>query len=310
MLVKSADDKSRRIRLLEELQSSPALDAQQKRWARDELARTRRGIEGERDAAHYIDAHYRDSVNFAVIHDLRLEVDGEVAQIDHLLVGRALRFYLLETKNFGGNVRINEHGEFSVQYPGEREYGIPSPFEQSRRHERILAKLLERLGIVGRVGTSPSFTHAVLVHPRATITRPPADAVEARAVVKADQFHVWHDRHVDKDVGFAQSLAVLVNLHGSEKAREWAEALVAQHRPLSPLLLPDFMKPQVPQKERLAPKADAGVEASANARKLVCAACGCKISFAEGKFCWNNPGRFGGAQYCRLHQAEHAKTPA
>jgi hypothetical protein len=31
--------------------------------------------------------------------------------------------------------------------------------------------------------------------------------------------------------------------------------------------------------------------------------CGTKISFAEGKHCWNNAGRLGGLQYCREHQA-------
>jgi hypothetical protein len=39
-------------------------------------------------------------------------------------------------------------------------------------------------------------------------------------------------------------------------------------------------------------------------RKLVCVTCAEKISFAEGKFCWNNEARFGGFQYCRDHQAQ------
>ena len=38
------------------------------------------------------------------------------------------------------------------------------------------------------------------------------------------------------------------------------------------------------------------------AKKLICAHCREKISFPEGKFCWNNAKRFGGLQYCREHQ--------
>ena len=38
-------------------------------------------------------------------------------------------------------------------------------------------------------------------------------------------------------------------------------------------------------------------------RRLVCARCAVKISFPEGKFCWNNAQRFGGLAYCREHQA-------
>ena len=37
-------------------------------------------------------------------------------------------------------------------------------------------------------------------------------------------------------------------------------------------------------------------------KKLICVHCREKISFPEGKFCWNNAKRFGGLQYCREHQ--------
>ena len=37
--------------------------------------------------------------------------------------------------------------------------------------------------------------------------------------------------------------------------------------------------------------------------RLTCAQCGSKISFPEGKFCWNNTNWFKGLQYCREHQA-------
>ena len=137
MLIKSADDKSKRIALLESLQDSPRLDGRQKAWARDELVRLKRGIQGERDAAHYLDNYFADGRNHALIHDLRLVDGDDTAQIDHLVIGRAFEFYLLESKNFNGNLRINDLGEFSVKYGGQREFGIPSPLEQTRRHKRV-----------------------------------------------------------------------------------------------------------------------------------------------------------------------------
>jgi hypothetical protein len=81
------------------------------------------------------------------------------------------------------------------------------------------------------------------------------------------------------------------------------------------LSLPDFMTPRlkadpasaVPPRSTPVAKAvlasDTVGASPAEARKLVCATCGAKISFAEGKFCWNNEARFGGLQYCRQHQA-------
>lgn len=51
MLIKSADDKTKRLALLEDLQKSPLLDMRQKEWLRDELRRCKTGIEGERAVA-------------------------------------------------------------------------------------------------------------------------------------------------------------------------------------------------------------------------------------------------------------------
>jgi hypothetical protein len=302
MLIKTADDKSKRITLLESLQDSPKLDARQKAWARDELVRLRRGIQGERDAAHYLDNYFADGKNYAVIHDLRL-VDGEdTAQIDHLVIGRAFEFYLLETKNFNGSLRINDLGEFSMKYSGDREFGIPSPLEQSRRHERVLLKALDKLGITGRVTKRPTFHHVVLVHPAATISRPPAKAFDSGMVIKADQFRTWHERQVEKESGIANAFAGLMNVRSSDTVESWGKLLVRLHRPADQLALPEFMRPKAasPQPTLNAPAAPAQPKPE---RKLLCATCGEKISFAEGKYCWNNEARFGGLQYCREHQA-------
>ena len=48
MLLKQADDKSKRLALLEDLQKSPLLDARQKKWLRDEPGELNAGIQIER----------------------------------------------------------------------------------------------------------------------------------------------------------------------------------------------------------------------------------------------------------------------
>lgn len=50
MLLKKADDKSKRLALLEDLQRSAMLDARQKKWLREELVRLRKGIQGEQES--------------------------------------------------------------------------------------------------------------------------------------------------------------------------------------------------------------------------------------------------------------------
>lgn len=315
MLLKSADDKSKRVRLLEDLQQSSQLDARQREWLKEELDRLRKGIAGEKDAAHYLDSYLADGKYTVLMHDLRLEVDGQVAQIDHLWMTRSSIFVLFETKNFNGNLRINELGEFSVMY-GAREYGIPSPLEQSRRHAKVLQQLLDKLEIKSRVGSQMEFRHVVLVHPKATITRPPAKAFDTSMVIKADQFPAWRERFADEDLGVLDVVKGLGNLRSADTIRAWGEKLVRQHRPADLLKLPDFMQPkQRPSAAELVDQSAHNNQAHSEPvsstkpdrvdlmRKLICAHCRTKISFAEGKFCWNNEKRFGGLQYCREHQA-------
>jgi hypothetical protein len=54
---------------------------------------------------------------------LRFVLDGEVAQIDHLIINRGMGMYLVETKNYAGNLVINDHGEFTVEYD-DVQFGI------------------------------------------------------------------------------------------------------------------------------------------------------------------------------------------
>jgi Nuclease-related domain len=325
MLLKSADDKSKRLALLEELQRSQVLDSTQKKWLRDELMRLKKGIQGERESAHYLDSYFKDGKNHVVLHDLRFVIDGDVAQVDHLIINRVLGIYLLETKNYSGNLVINDHGEFTVQYDDAR-FGIPSPIEQSLRHERLICKLLERLDIVGRTQKQAEFHHVVMLHPKAIIGRPPPKDFDTSNVIKADQFPTWHQRFVDK-LGTGTVFKSMFNLRNLDTIAEWGEKLKRQHRPADLLALPDFMRPLQPFKREtsvssivppialgnmtgfnelqsrgpsLVPVSQPSV---APAKRLICSNCAAKISFAEGKFCWNNTQRFSGLAYCRAHQA-------
>ncbi len=325
MLLKSADNKSKRVALLEELQRSQLLDAQQKKWLREELMRFTKGLQGERESAHYLDHYFKDGENHVVLHDLRFVIDGEVTQIDHLIINRMGHIYLLETKNYACNLVINDHGEFTAEY-GNARFGIPSPMEQSRRHERVLAKLLERLDIVGRTQKLPDFHHVVMLHPKATIARPPANVLDTSDVIKADQFPTWHQSFVSK-IGLGGIVMAGLNARSLETIKEWGEKLIRQHRPEDLLALPDFMRPReiakvaAPQAKPQPATIDRGMHVqpvqatqpvttaavaspeAPPAKKLICAQCGVKISYPEGKFCWNNEKRFGGLQYCREHQA-------
>lgn len=318
MLIKSPDDHSKRLRLLEELKKSDRLDDHQKDWLRNEYYRLKPGLAGERDAAHYLDLSISHGQNHAVLHDLRLEADGLVAQIDHLVVNRFLMFFLLETKTYSGSLHINEHGEFMVEYANERRYGIPSPLEQSRRHETVLRKVLDQFGITGRAGTTPTFVHVVMVHPKAIIERPPADKFDTSMIIKADQFRTWQLKYLDA-MGTGTFLAKSLNLRGRDTVKEWGELLKSAHCATNPLVLPEFMKPNTARQAppvpltvtiptQSMPIASVVTAQKADSSRPVCANCGKTLTPKVAKFCQEKAGWFGGHLYCYDHQAAAKKT--
>ncbi len=83
MLIKPADDKTTQLRQLEELLAIAPPD--KKQLIDQELKNMRAGIKAEQEAAYLINFDMENSRNTAIIHDLRLEINGRVAQIDHLL---------------------------------------------------------------------------------------------------------------------------------------------------------------------------------------------------------------------------------
>jgi hypothetical protein len=100
MLLKSADDRRADITALEALRALPGGDDRTRRAIDDEIWSIRLGTKTEADAAYQLDFDLRDNKNWVVIHDLRIELDGRVAQIDHLVISRILEVFVCESKSY------------------------------------------------------------------------------------------------------------------------------------------------------------------------------------------------------------------
>ena len=204
MLIKSADDKQPQIDALEALLARSDVDAQTRRRIEQEVRMIRAGASGERDATYEIEFHLATNKNQMTIHDLRIECDGRVAQIDHLIINRLLDIWVCESKHFAEGVAINEHGEW-VAFYGSRPQGIPSPVEQNRRHIAVLTDVFSK-GLVPlpkRLGITikPQMNSLVLVSNRARISRPKgwaAQGVEGiETAIKVDQLWTTIERAYD-----------------------------------------------------------------------------------------------------------------
>jgi hypothetical protein len=205
MILKSADDKFPSVAKLEVLLKTGRVPPEKRDMVEKELKILKAGVKGEEESAYQIDFYLRDSKNTMVIHDLRLELaDSRVAQIDHLLIHRTFRFYILETKHFAHGIKITDTGEFLRWNDWKKHFeGMPSPIEQNQRHALVLGKVLEEMGI-----SSPTIRSLILVAPNARIDRPKADAFDTSMVVKADQFL----SALDKDLAEAGAISLFGGL--------------------------------------------------------------------------------------------------
>jgi len=98
------------------------------------------GIKQEHDVAFYLRRAYRNSDNVMVLNDLRIEHDGESAQIDHLIV-YTYGFIVVESKSIRGEVKVNEYGEWTRSYKGQWS-GMPSPIKQAELQLKLLKQYL------------------------------------------------------------------------------------------------------------------------------------------------------------------------
>ena len=231
MLLKPADAKDGEIADIEARLADAS--GAQKAILERELKNLRAGIRGERDAAYLIDFHLAASKRTAVIHDLRLEINGRVAQIDHLLIHRTLNVFVLETKHFHAGVKITEEGEFLRWNDFARKFeGMESPLAQNDRHIAVLKDAFDAIEMPTRMGLrmTPTFVSFVVVSPNARIDRP--RRFDTSRIIKADMVLQAVEAKLENE-GVLESLAGLSRFVSGETVMEIGRKLIALHKPAS-----------------------------------------------------------------------------
>lgn len=310
MLLKSADNKEPQIAILKNLLNHEKVPADKKQQVEKELRGITTGIATEKQAAYEIDFYFGPSKNVTVLHDLRLEINGRVAQIDHLLMNRAFEVFVLETKTFSTGLSINAQGEFSTSYDG-REVGIPSPIEQNNRHIAVLRDAFKQIGLPTRLGITiqPSFHPVVLVSSKAVINRPKSSKIDLDSIIKSDQFFSWYNEKLNETK--VSDVMGILKICSSDTIKDLGEKLVELHQPgridyIKKYGLADsLLKKEIPVTEpsiSIASGDNTHHAETKGSSKYYCAACRNMIAEVVAKFCWNNKQRFGGKAYCRSCQ--------
>ncbi|MBM2886820.1 NERD domain-containing protein [Chromobacterium phragmitis] len=280
MIIKYADSRQPQIQQVMRLLSRPDLSSKQRELLAKEIHAIEQGERGESNSAYEIDFHLKNTQNWAVIHDLRIEYQSRVAQIDHLLINRLLEIYVVETKNFNADLQINEAGEFTAWYQ-KRPFGIPSPLIQNEKHIAVLSQLCQALPLPTRLGIKmmPSFFNVVMIGNQQRITRP--KGLDTKNVIKVQKIKEWVTK--GGDVSLVHALSSMAKVVSSETLMELAQTIANQHLPLKHDYHARFgiprQAPAVPAPQAPTPAAVAADAAPEPAGKLTSSRLAAKLGF-------------------------------
>jgi hypothetical protein len=261
----------------------------------DPLAKA--GRRTEEQMAFYLRRAFAAAEDIRIFHDLRLEHNGEVAQIDHLVLHR-WGIVLIESKSVTTTVRVNKQGEWARHIHG-RWQGMPSPVLQVKRQGELLKALLREnverllnkfLVLQVQFGYMP-VDHLVAVSDGGIIER--VGNPNLPEVCKSDQVtervHAFMT-HYRK----ANSLLTAI-VNGDDKG-SWHALRPEEMQRISDFLIRRH-SPRLPPPAVVPPLAVEVVTP-----RDVCAHCGKSVSPAVARYCRDNEHRFARNIYCMEHQ--------
>ncbi|MBE9181249.1 NERD domain-containing protein [Oculatella sp. LEGE 06141] len=100
------------------------------------------GRAAEEQLAFYLRRSFHDRKDLYIFNNLRLQQNGDAAQIDHLIFHK-YGMVIVESKSVTCRVQINDYGEWT-RVNGSRVKGMPSPIHQAKRQGDFLRAYLEQ----------------------------------------------------------------------------------------------------------------------------------------------------------------------
>lgn len=141
------------------------------------------GRRAEEQMAHYLKRFFAASSDVDVLNGLRIELQGEVAQMDHLVL-HPLGVTIVESKSVAGSVQIKDDGQW-IRWFNKQPQGMRSAVTQARIQGMLLKELLtatvKQKGSFDQVG----FDLLVAISDSGTIQWPSSGPLPE--ICKADQ---------------------------------------------------------------------------------------------------------------------------
>ncbi len=289
MIIKNMDEYAAELATIERLLLSDPPELVAKSLQHDR-ATILSNLQHKRDAAYHLDFYFSDTPDWVVLHDLRLEMGDVTASFDHLLIGREMNIYVIDTRHYNARLRINEEKEFSY-YIDNRPVATDSPVERNQQRIDFLTNYLAGNGLLPtRFGLAirPNFHNVVLVSPGSSIYLPREDMKLGCKVARSDHFLEKFSKTIPRSDAVHDFVA-LARQVSAENLSEMAEKLARRHIPRRI----DFSQRYGLQKQESLIRAktdDDSVEQ--------CAACQKRITARVVRYCYDNRELFAGKAYC------------
>ncbi|MFD0589081.1 NERD domain-containing protein [Paenibacillus sp. GCM10027627] len=150
------------------------------------------GIDGENNVYFELKNSFLPII---CLHDVRLEYEGYVAQLDFVVISNKFTC-ILETKKLSGNISIDQDGNFvrimKNRYGKEFKEGIYSPITQNNRHVDVLKHVLSK---ELNINNMPIISLVVMANAKTIIKKYKCPAAIERMLIKFDQIKATLEKY-------------------------------------------------------------------------------------------------------------------
>lgn len=228
-VIKEFEAREADVALLEELIQATSSNKNLNKRIKFELNKVRSGDNAEKNASYMLGELFKGWKRSFLLNGLRLEIDGDVAQIDHVSLNSNGIVFLYETKSFSTGIKVDEQGVFWRWNSYSKSYDeIPSPIKQSERHERVLKKALEKIGYKPEI-----IGHLVIVDYKSKLIKPEKGF---EMICRPDRVEEALNSAIDSENFFKVAKVVgkmlTRSVYSIDEAEAYAKKLSRMHKPI------------------------------------------------------------------------------
>jgi superfamily II DNA helicase RecQ len=176
----------------------------------------KQGISGENNVYYELKNSF---LPILCLHDIRIEYDGYVAQLDFVVISSRY-ICILETKKLNGNIKINNQGDFIRIFNDNNKQGMYSPVSQNRRHVNIIKHMISKELNINDIDME---SLVVMANAKTIINMNEASEDIKNSIVKYDQVITYLNKMHEKN-------DVKISL---DDMKALADFLIKNHKPIT-----------------------------------------------------------------------------